>query len=146
MADHAIDDAAAGEGSGASHDQGDADAGIGQAALHAGEGETVVGGIDDQGIVAQAALIKRLEYLPDFLIEGLRHGHVICHVLSHSGRIGQNSRWLNVVGIDVVLGRELAVRLEKADGQPEGFGGRGLDEVDAAAVCASSRTVVNTWS
>ena len=134
MADHGIDRPAPAEESCALHDQRHADAGIGQIAFHAGEGDAVVGGVDHERVIAEAALIKRTKYLPDFVIEDLRHGDVVRHVLSYARRIGQAGRRLHIGWIDIVLEGEFAMVLEETDCQPERLVRRRHDEVDGGVM------------
>ena len=67
---------------GPAHDQHHADAAVQQAGLGGGEGETVVGGADDQRVAVQAGLVQRVEHRADAVVQRARGGLVGGHVLA----------------------------------------------------------------
>ena len=58
--------------------------------------------------------------MPDLVIQDPRHCDVIRHVLPRVGRIREERRRQNMIWVDIVLGREFAMRLEETDAKPEG--------------------------
>ena len=83
-----VDDLAAGKATGAAHDQHHPEPAVVKGCLGPGEGEPVVGGEEDEGVVAQAGLLERVEHGADALVERARAGLERRHVAAGLGRVG----------------------------------------------------------
>ena len=124
LRDHGVADFAAAEDAGAAHDQRHAPAGIGEIALHAGEGDAVVGGADDERVGGEPVTFQSVEHDAHAVIEQARAGVESGHVAAGLRGVGQGDGRLQVAR--VVGGRGLgifAMGLEEADVHEEGLGG-----------------------
>ncbi len=114
VGDRLVDHLAAGEG--AAHDHHHAGTAVGQRRLAAGEGDAVVGGADDQGVVDQAEVVEGVEDGADPLVERAHAGLELGHVAPRRRQVGQVRGRQRVKRVADRGGRrEVTVGLEEAD-------------------------------
>ena len=103
MADQGIDYLVAAEAAGAAQHQHDANAVVGEVALHGGEGNAVVCGANDEGIVGQAVVSQGGEDAAHFGVEGAGRVDVLGHVTARLRGIGKRRGWSHVARIGGIL-------------------------------------------
>ena len=84
----------------AAEDQHDAQAVVGEAALHVGEGDPVVCGGQDEGVVGEAGAVQRFEDTPHAEVGALHAGGVLGEVAAGLGAVGQRSRRADVAVVE----------------------------------------------